>query len=1274
MSNRKQTVLRLAFLGLLTALAGTPATAAVTDIASAPLITSSPQEVKPNLMFILDDSGSMMFTHMPDSVEDFSLTYGYASAQCNGIYYNPAITYTPPLTSTGTSYPNSSFTAAWQNGFDQTQGTVNLSTSFVLYTGYKIDPATGYPNSSNWSQAVDAAAVAAYYYAYSGTQTTEAARNYRDTTTTFYQECNSAIGSAPGSGVFTRKTVSSTSGPGNTDERTNFANWYSYYRNRMLMMKTATGRAFNAVGSDYRVGFMTLNNNDAPDFLNLDTFSGTQRTNWYSKLYGAIPRFGTPLREALSNAGRIYAGTLTSLFNTTVVDPVQFSCQRNYTLLSTDGYWNGNAGVKVDGSAIGQQDSTEPRPFADGGSTADTYQATLTVGTGTDTTVTSIKVNGAEILSGTASSRNSPRSESGANLATNISQRINACTAAIAGNCTVAGFTATPSGSTVTITAPSSMGPITYTPVVTRGTVSRTVTAGAFSGVAVTTGGTPDTLADVAMYYYKTDLRNLEDNVLADNDDPATWQHMTTFTLGLGARGNMVYSNTYQSDTTGDFYAVKSGTTASATVCTWQAAGTACNWPAPSADSPNNIDDLWHAAVNGRGRYFGARDPATLSAGLEDALTTIDTMRSASATSATSNPNVTAGDNFRFLSTFTSAEWTGELERYTIDLGTGDEAGGAVWQARALLDANNARRIYTYSGAAATRLRDFTWANLTAAEQAYFSMPWISSTSTGALPLTQFCSTGDFCLAGATQSAASGATLMAFIRGDRTNEGATSNIAKYYRQRVSLLGDTVDSRATYVKRPRYFYTDAGYAAFRTANATRAATVYIGANDGMLHAFDAETGNERWAYVPTMVIPNLFKLADKRYAVNHQYYVDGSPIDADVKFTSDSAWHTILVGGLNAGGRGYYALDITDPDNPKALWEFTAPTMGLSFGKPEVTKLKDGRWVVLLTSGYNNTTGSGDGRGYLYVVNAETGALINTIGTGVGTTTSPSGLAQIRAWVDNGAYNNTALRVYGGDLFGNVWRFDINGDIGAGGTDAQRLITLTGPTGTVQPITTKPELGRILTYPVVFVGTGRSLGVSDIYDANVQSIYAIKDRLDTSSYLGARVASESFVRQTFSNSSCLASQTYCTAGSPIRTASNNAVNFATNNGWYIDLPASRERADTDMQLAFGVLGISTNSLQPSACKVGGSNFVNFIDYKTGGALSTAAGMVSLVREDLSTGLSFSIVSSTDANGRTTRKLVGTQSTSRGTSDTFEVPPGGGTPSMNRTSWRELPTEQ
>jgi type IV pilus assembly protein PilY1 len=966
-----------------------------------------------------------------------------------------------------------------------------------------------------------------------------------------------------------------------SEEMTNFANWWTYYRTRMQMTKSSASIAFGQIDSRYRVGYFTINNSTSSSHaLDVGNFDSTQKAAWYARLVAANPSGGTPLRGALTRAGRIYAGAVSG--TTGGGDPVQYSCQQNFTILSTDGYWSESnpGGYQVNGStAVGNQDDTLPRPLLDGTNTS-------------------------------------------------------------------------------------------------------------------------NTLADVAAYYYKSDLRTsalanctgspvppatagnnvCNNNVPSSGQDAAAHQHMTTFTVGLGISGYMQFSPSYLTATTGDFFDVKGGTIANPAggVCSWQASGTTCNWPVPSSNSQANIDDLWHAAVNGFGTYFSASDPASLSTGLSNALAGVSARTGNSAAATTSNPNVATGDNFVFSSTFTSVEWSGELIRQQMDLTTGAVSNTKDWEAQALLNANTSRTIHTYSPGATNRLKPFNWDSLTVgAERDYFNTPHIST-------LSQFCTTGVTCLSAASQTDASGAKLVSFLRGERTNEGVATDVNKYYRQRAHLLGDIVNSEAVYVKSPLYNYADGGYADFKSGNGGRQSMVYASANDGMLHAFNASTGQEAWAFIPSLVLPNLYKLADKNYGSLHRYFVDGTPTQADVQ--DGTSWRTILVAGLNGGGRGYYALDITDPAAPKALWEFTSDTskgagyitnanLGYTYGKPEITKLKDGTWVVLVTSGYNNVS-PGDGKGYLYVLNATTGAIIRTISTGAGSTDTvtgicatapcPSGLAQIRAWADSSMTNNTGLRVYGGDLFGNLWRFDINGDVGAAGYDAQLMATLRGAGGNIQPITARPELGDVAGYPIVYLGTGRYMGLSDLTDTSSQTLYAIKDRLDSTSY-GSPRSNGTFVAQTLTDTTCPSGTpvTICTSGQSVRTGSNNTVNFATHNGWYIDLPDSSERSTTDPQLVAGTITFTTNVVEAAsgACTIGGYSHFYFLDYRSGAPVSTSTTMV--VSKKLSNALATRPVVAKLPNN----KVIGIIRLSDGTTVTTDVPLSQ-SGDAKRVSWREL----
>jgi hypothetical protein len=333
----------------------------------------------------------------------------------------------------------------------------------------------------------------------------------------------------------------------------------------------------------------------------------------------------------------------------------------------------------------------------------------------------------------------------------------------------------------------------------------------------------------------------------------------------------------------------------------------------------------------------------------------------------------------------------------------------------------------------------------------------------------------------------SGTNLINYLRGQ---SGYGDGV--HFRTRAHVLGDLVDSRPAVVRDPRRHYADASiapgnqsYATFASNNASRQAVIYVGGNDGMLHAFNATNGNEMWAYIPRFLLSRLYVLADVNYAVQHQFFVDGSPEVADVLSPSDGTWHTILITGMNDGGRGYVAFDVTNPSSPTFLWEFCNDSticttnhdanLCLTFGNPVVTKRAyDGKWVVLVASGYNNV-GNGDGVGRLYELDPFTGAILQTASTGVGSTTSPSGLAKITAMVTNPDTDNTARFIYGGDLQGNLWRFDLTG----ASMTVSAFATLQDAAGKPQPITTRPELGQVNNYPVVFVGTGRLLGQSDL---------------------------------------------------------------------------------------------------------------------------------------------------------------------------------------------------
>jgi type IV pilus assembly protein PilY1 len=891
----------------------------------------------------------------------------------------------------------------------------------------------------------------------------------------------------------------------------------------------------------------------------------------------------------------------------------------------------------------------------------------------------------------------------------------------------------------------------------------------------LSSGGTSNTLADVAAYYYTTDLRSATavdpddtgtctgpiiapsstandlcaDNVPPFGRDTNAKQHMTTSTLGLGAQGSMVFSNyqnnlagqrVYQPDywqqQSGDFYAVANGSTAnpSSGICPWMSSGSTCTWPTPSSDSINNIDDLWHAAVNGRGTYFSATDPQSLADSLKAALSQIvNTPRpGTAAAAASSNPNITSSDNYVFSSSYKSVEWYGELimQQLATDGSLGSQQWSAMrnldctasaWQANFAYSAGAAfsqggacyvvntdytsgatfdgtssgtdganisvmagvtpgtRTIYVAGGADPSGLTTFAWGNLSAAQKAYFSVAALTyvDASTG---ITQFCSVGAACLSAAAQTDAAGANLVAFLAGQRTYEGS------YYRARKHVLGDIVSSEARYVKQPLQGYLDAGYQDFKSSNAGRTAMVYVGANDGMVHAFEGLTGKEAWAFIPSAVLPTMYHLADTDYANKHWYFVDGTPEVGDICPNSPAAcsstqWKTILVGGLNDGGMAYYALDITDPAAPKLLWQFTNANLGLSYSNPRITKLKDGTWVVIVASGYNNA----DGVGRLFVLNASTGSLIRTISTGVGSAGTPSGLAKIAARAPTSATDNTVFQVYGGDLLGNVWRFDVNNDIGTSGYDAQLLVNLQDPSGHAQPITAKPTVATVNNYPMVMFGTGQYLGIPDLSSTPTNTMYAIIDRLGTSTLTTPRALNSNFVHQTMIDTTCPADApaSVCSQGQTVRTVQATSVDWSVQNGWYVDFVIDGERSVTDPTLALGTLAFTTIKPQTStsgtvtSCTgtdtaVAATSYLYYLNYLTGGAVD---GTKNVVGNLLCTCVATrpSVVRTQTGNVEAIIRTSGggnSSGTDMGNTSRQDLPYNPGGSGLRRVSWRDL----
>ena len=684
-----------------------------------------------------------------------------------------------------------------------------------------------------------------------------------------------------------------------------------------------------------------------------------------------------------------------------------------------------------------------------------------------------------------------------------------------------------------------------------------------------------DTLADVAMHYYETDLSAFIDEVPARKGvDEATHQHLVNHTLSFGLEGSL--DPTIEPTSTDPPFA---------------------GWPDPLAAGINKIDDLSHAGYNSRGSNLFAADAAELESALSLTLSSISEITGTTTASVAVNSAKLSTSSVVYLATFYSGFWNGDLAAFPIiDLNTGELADTPDWQAASILTARDPagkpRNIITFDAATDTGI-PFKWADLTTA--------MLADLNTGPGGVAD----------------ALGESRLDYIRGDRSNEV----IGLGFRERASLLGDTINSSPVFVGPPNLRWPDGGefpagteaYSVFKTTYKDREGLLYVGANDGMLHAFDDIKGEEKFAYVPGLVYSSgvanqgLHYLTDPNYI--HNYYVDLTPTVSDVYFSTGN-WHTVLIGGLRGGGRGFFALDVTNPKafgdtttkaDEMSLWEFTSTDdadLGYTFSRPTIGLSNAGTWVAIFGNGYNST---GSGEASLFIVNiekgldgswAQVGDYEKIVLTGHGTPGDQNGLSTPSLADLDG--NGTIDRAYAGDLRGNMWAFDLSAttpnswDVAfKSGSTPQPLFT----TPANQPITAKPVLASHPTQPdsnqtfpnvMVYFGTGQYLVSGDKVTTDVQSFYGVWDnQADNLTQLN-------LIEQTFDSSF---------TG---RVLTRNPVDYPTDQGCFFNLTDSGERSVTSPIARNDTVFFNTFVPSDQACDRGGYGYRFAVDMATCGS--------------------------------------------------------------------------
>ncbi len=687
--------------------------------------------------------------------------------------------------------------------------------------------------------------------------------------------------------------------------------------------------------------------------------------------------------------------------------------------------------------------------------------------------------------------------------------------------------------------------------------------------------GNSDNIADLAFKYWAEDLQPGVANELIPyyvsgstdywdaRNDPATWQHLVTFTVGLGlgswltpgsppAWGGDMYS--------GDYPNLVAGTVA---------------WPATADNSTGNVADLWHAAINSRGMFFNADSPQSIKSAFQQILNRIKANATSLGQIGSSTSRVSS-DTVSVDSKFVPGDWYSTLTAYAVN--EDGTRGAVVWNSDTSFVNESGRNIFTSVNGSGT-----------AFDTAFFSTY------------------------GSSRLGTADPKVFNWLRGVRTDEGTLSG-AMVLRVRKQLLGDIVGADLIVTGKDDFgykFIPDAGAIDYNAARSSyqsyvlaKRPVVFASANDGMLHAFDARNGREIFAYVPTALHSKLRLLADRDYV--HDYYVDGALRLQDVYLAG--SWRTILVGGLGAGGRGWFGLDVTSVvqggsfSSGNVIFDLSfnsADTnlreLGFALTSPVITRTITGEWVVLIANGYGDNSApylNNNCRAQLLIYSLNTNTLTKR-DTGVGSCavgqynglSSPAGLEYAAG---------NMVGVYAGDFQGNVWKIML--DINTGLWKAPVLFfTARDSSAKRQPITAPPLLKK---HPgggvMVLFGTGKFLEAADRSDRSKQTIYGLRDT-------GISISGRSqLVQQSITYGAAIDTATY-------RLVSNNDVDWIAKEGWYLDLDStlfglnSGERVVAGGVLNYDLALFNTYAPGANTCTGAGAGFLMALNTFTGGVV-------------------------------------------------------------------------